>query len=372
MSPMNTIIGFLHRCLPCFPEHLSSKPASPLPAPVPPAPVPLPAPPAPVPLPAPPAPAPLPAPPVPAPASPSASSTPASPLPVYPTPSYIFIKTLGEANHHLRSILDGEVVGFDLESVDNPNRSKLSKEKKRQKRKDEIRDAPTFTIDWTQVEVFVAQIATAIGAVYVIHLSQIAALPAEFVRICESPRILKVAAGIYSDGQRLWDNFRLNLYCVTSLGLASVLAYPKDLNPDLPYGNEPGLAKIVEHVLHYDLEKELQTSAWNSIPLSEAQQEYAAADVHATLASYLVIRSVLDGCGFVVDPKWYRYDIVKRKAEKNVLAKLTASIVKSMPNISRGSSVYVAKTRPLKIMAWKLTELGSFESRTRGKRRLWP
>jgi hypothetical protein len=76
-----------------------------------------------------------------------------------------------------------------------------------------------------------------------------------------------------ANGQRLWDNFRLNLYCVASLGLASILTYPKDLNPHLLYGNEPGLSHIIWHVLHYNLSKDLQVSLWDSIPLSEQQQD---------------------------------------------------------------------------------------------------
>ncbi|KAJ7787750.1 ribonuclease H-like domain-containing protein [Mycena olivaceomarginata] len=267
------------------------------------------------PIPAPASPLPAPASPLPAPASPltaPASPLPAAPWLLYPTPNYIFIDTLGDAEHHLASIVDGDVVGLDLESCDNPNRPKLSKQQKREKYKDQIRDAATFTADWGEVEVCVAQIATVGGATYVIHLTSIAALPAEFVRICESPHILKVAAGIYSDGQRLWDNFRLNLYGAVSLGLAAVLAYPEDLNRNLHYGNEPGLANIVKHVLNYDLGKELQVSQWNAIPLSQAQRDYAAADVHSSLASYLAIQEELQDCGFVVDPAWYRFNVVKR------------------------------------------------------------
>ncbi|KAJ7871226.1 ribonuclease H-like domain-containing protein [Mycena olivaceomarginata] len=295
MRPMNAIVSFLRHCFSCFPDHSLSVPVPLLP---------------------------VPPPGLPAPASPlsAPSSSPASPLPLYPIPSYIFIDTLAEANHYLGLILDGDIIGLDLESVPNPNHPNLSKAQKRQKRQNEVRDAATFTIDWAQVEVCVIQIATVGGAVYVIHLRKIAALPVEFVRICQSPRILKVAAGIFSDGQRLWDNFRLNLYCAASLGLASVLAYPKDLNPHLPYGNEPGLRPIIRHVLHYDLSKDLQVSPWDSIPLSEQQRDYAAADVHATLASYRAIQSVLQGCGFVVNPNWYRYDIVKRVRVKEGIA----------------------------------------------------
>jgi hypothetical protein len=63
------------------------------------------------------------------------------------------------------------------------------------------------------------------------------------------------------------------LYGAVSLGLAAVLAYPEDLNRDLPYGNEPGLPIVVKHVLNYELGKELQMSQWNTIPLSQAQRD---------------------------------------------------------------------------------------------------
>ncbi|KAJ7363736.1 ribonuclease H-like domain-containing protein [Mycena albidolilacea] len=253
--------------------------------------------------------------PLPAPASPLAAL--ASPLPptswlLYPTPNYIFIDTLGDTEHHLVLIVDSDVVGLDLESWDNPNCPKLSKAQKRQKCEDKIRHAAMFTPDWTKVNVCVAQIATISGATYVLHLKSMAALPTEFICICKSLHILKVAAGIYSDGQRLWDNFYLNLYGAVSLGLAAVLAYPKDLNCNLPYGNEPGLPIFIKHVLNYELRKELQMSQWNTIPLLQVQQDYAAADAHALLASYLTIQEELQDCGFVVDPTWYWFDIVKR------------------------------------------------------------
>ncbi|KAJ7194539.1 ribonuclease H-like domain-containing protein [Mycena pura] len=235
-----------------------------------------------------------------------------SPLPVYPTPHYIYIDTLDEANNHLGTIADGAIIGFDIEAMEIPGRPKLSKADKKIKLRAEIRDANNFSIDWSQVDVCVAQIATVDNAVYLIHIRKIGELPAEFVRICESPQILKVSAGIFSDGQRLWDSFRINLLSVASLGHAARLAYPNDILPDLPYGNEAALAIIVQHTLHCELEKGLRNSAWGSIPLSEAQKDYAATDAHATLASYRVVQSVLEQCGFHVDPNWYRYDIINR------------------------------------------------------------
>jgi hypothetical protein len=101
---------------------------------------------------------------------------------LYPTPNYIFIDTLGDAKHHLVSIVDGDVVGLDLESWNNPNRPKLSKAQKRQKREDKIRHAAMFTPDWNEVDVCAAQIATVSGATYVIHLKSMAGT--RFLPLC--------------------------------------------------------------------------------------------------------------------------------------------------------------------------------------------
>jgi hypothetical protein len=50
---------------------------------------------------------------------------------------------LAEANHYFGLILDGDIIGLDLESVPNPNHPNLSKAQKRQKRQNEVRDAAT-------------------------------------------------------------------------------------------------------------------------------------------------------------------------------------------------------------------------------------
>ncbi|KAF8146247.1 ribonuclease H-like domain-containing protein [Mycena galopus ATCC 62051] len=240
------------------------------------------------------------------------SPVPPSPLHDYPAPAYIFIDTLEDANRYLSTILDGDVVGFDLEWIDLPNRTKLSTGQKKAKLRDEVLHASTFSIDWTKVQVCMAQIAKHNNPVYIVHLRHIGALPAEFVCICGSPEIVKVSVGMFSDAQQLWDSFRLNLLSVVSLGHTARLAYPEDILPELPYGNEPGLVPVVKRALNLHVPKDLQLSAWDSIPLSEAQKNYAATDAHAALASHIVIRRELAECGFEVNPNWYSYDVVNR------------------------------------------------------------
>ncbi|KAF8172263.1 ribonuclease H-like domain-containing protein [Mycena galopus ATCC 62051] len=264
---MATILALFHHYLPCFPRHRQSIPSSPVPP---------------------------------------------SPLTVYPTPAYILIETLDDANRYLSTIVDGDVVGFDLEWVDLPNRHKLSTRQKKAKLREEILHAATFSIDWTKVQVCLAQIAIPNNPVYIVHIRRIKELPTEFVRICQSPQIRKVSVGLFSDGQQLWDSFRLNLFSVVSLGHAARLAYPEDILPLLPYGNEPGLAPVVERALNFRIPKDLQVSAWDLIPLSEAQQNYAATDSHAALASHAVIQRELAECGFAVNENWYMYDVVNR------------------------------------------------------------
>ncbi|KAJ7802123.1 ribonuclease H-like domain-containing protein [Mycena olivaceomarginata] len=238
-------------------------------------------------------------------------SLPPAPLPGYPTPPFIYIVSLELANSHLASIQDGAVIGFDLEAVQIMGRPKLSKGQKRVKLATEQREVSTFTIDWNNVDICLAQIATD-SDIFVINLHAMRALPIELIRICESPNIVKVAAGIFSDGQRLWDSFRLNFRSAATLGLVARLAYPFDLYPGQPYGQEPGLSLIVRHALHFDLPKQLQQSEWDSENLSDAQKDYAAADVHATLQSFRVMYSVIQARGFPVEEDWYMFDIIER------------------------------------------------------------
>ncbi|KAJ7367067.1 ribonuclease H-like domain-containing protein [Mycena albidolilacea] len=240
---------------------------------------------------------------------------PPAPLPRYPTPLFIYIVSLEDAELHLATIPDGAVIGFDLESVEILGRPKLSKAEKRVKLATERREILTFVINWNNVDICLAQIATD-GGTFVINLRAIRALPIEFIRICESPNIVKVAAGIFSDGQRLWDSFRLNLRSAASLGLVARLAYPLDLHLGKPYGQEPGLLLIVRHALSFDLPKTLQQSEWDSENLSDAQKEYAAADVHATLQAFRAMHSVIQARGFPVEENWYMFDVIERERFK--------------------------------------------------------
>jgi hypothetical protein len=58
---------------------------------------------------------------------------PPAPLPRYPTPLFIYIVSLEDAELHLATIPDSAVIGFDLESVEILGRPKLSKGEKRVK-----------------------------------------------------------------------------------------------------------------------------------------------------------------------------------------------------------------------------------------------
>ncbi|KAJ6465025.1 ribonuclease H-like domain-containing protein [Mycena sanguinolenta] len=247
---------------------------------------------------------------------PAMESAPSPETEPYPTPPYLYIVTTQEADHHLQTIQRGAVIGLDIESVQQPSGPKLTRGQKRDKLQAQIRDKESFVIDWSEVEICLVQIATEAGEVYVINLRVIAELPTELVRICESPDILKVSAGIFSDGQRLWDSFRLNLLSVVSLGLVARLAYPTTLLRGVPFANEPGLVVIVSHVLRYKLSKEHQTSDWDAASLSTEQKDYAAMDTHATLMVYLAMRTILASCEVPVLPAWYTYDIVHRSRVK--------------------------------------------------------
>ncbi|KAF8156269.1 hypothetical protein K438DRAFT_1942841 [Mycena galopus ATCC 62051] len=125
------------------------------------------------------------------------------------------------------------------------------------------------------------------GHVFVINLHIMAELPQELVRICENRDILKVAAGIFSDGQRLWDSFRMDIFSAISLSLVARLAYPTTLMTIIP----------------------LQSSQPWLRSLSGEQKNYAAIDAHASLRAFLTMRTLLDNCGYPVLPTWYTHDI---------------------------------------------------------------
>ncbi|KAJ6611687.1 hypothetical protein B0H10DRAFT_1952815 [Mycena sp. CBHHK59/15] len=120
-------------------------------------------------------------------------------LPPYPTPSYLYIDSIEEANRHLCTVQDNALVGLDLEWVDLPDHKKLTQSQKKQKLKDQVDEleAGSFVLDWDQVPICIAQIATE-DKVYVMNLHVMGDVPAEFLRICESSSIVKVAPGIFS------------------------------------------------------------------------------------------------------------------------------------------------------------------------------
>ncbi|KAF7324248.1 Exonuclease 3'-5' domain-containing protein 2 isoform X1 [Mycena sanguinolenta] len=240
---------------------------------------------------------------------------PRTPTQPYPTPDYLYIITMQEAEECLSTIQDGAVIGLDIESIQSAG-PKLSKAQKRTQLAAQISTKGSFEIDWSQVDICLVQIATEDGRVYMINIRLIAELPAQLRRICESRNILKVSAGIFSDGQRLWDSFRLDLMSVVSLGLVARLAYPTTLLPGMPFANEPGLAVIVGHVLGYRLSKDQQTSAWDAASLSDEQKNYAAIDAHATLSAFCAMYALLQRCEVPVLPAWYTYDIRDRARVK--------------------------------------------------------
>ncbi|KAJ7229013.1 ribonuclease H-like domain-containing protein [Mycena pura] len=247
-------------------------------------------------------------------------------LPLYPVPHYCYINTIAEANDVLRGIQGPAVIGFDLEAVavnlpDVPKpRGKADKKKKLaaqiQQRKDGL-----FELDWKAVTICLVQIATEDGGVFLIHLSAMGDVPLELLRICESPLVLKVTTGIYSDGQRLWDSFRWNLYGAVTLGLMAKLAFPEQIHPKLPYSADPGLTTILPHVLGYSVDKHVQHSDWNVAELSKEQKDYAATDAHAALKAFqqlLVLLAQVQSNGDLVDENWYTFDVVERKrVERN-------------------------------------------------------
>ncbi|KAJ7215668.1 ribonuclease H-like domain-containing protein [Mycena haematopus] len=220
-------------------------------------------------------------------------------LPFYPVPAFDYITNVNDANDALRGITGGA----------------LTKSERKKKLADEVADKETFVIDWDNVKVRLVQIATNDGRTYLIDLLAMKALPEEFVRICNSRDIFKVSVGLVSDGQTLWDSFRLDLAGILQLSYFAKLADPLSFYRDLPYANEPGLDFIVANVLKHKLRKQFQRSDWGADTLTDEQKDYAAADAHAALQAYDILNTEVAKVvaqGYSVDPDWYLCDVFNR------------------------------------------------------------
>ncbi|KAF8143229.1 ribonuclease H-like domain-containing protein [Mycena galopus ATCC 62051] len=234
----------------------------------------------------------------------------------YPTPNYQYITTVQEANHILQNITAGAVIGFDTEAVQHPSGQKLTPGMKNQKLARQVQERPTFVVNWQQMDICLVQIATQQGEVYVINIHLMGAFPDELRQIIEDPRISKVAAGIYSDAQRLWDSFRMDMMSAISLDLVARLAYPTTIMKGMPFGNEPGLDVIVAESLGYAVSKAETVSAWDASELTPSQKDYAAIDPHATLQAFLTMQEQLQNLGWPVAHNWYSFDVVERIRHK--------------------------------------------------------
>ncbi|KAF7293425.1 Ribonuclease H-like protein [Mycena indigotica] len=235
----------------------------------------------------------------------------------YAAPDYVYIDRLELAEYHLAHIEDGATVGFDIEADHRglgPRRSRTAKKELLQQ---QIQSLGTFVIDWNRVSICVVQIATT-SEVFVIHLRRMQALPKQLVRICTSNQIVKVGVGIYGDGQRLWDSFRINLNRALSLGHYARLVYPDSLQTGCPFGTEAGLAAIVEITLGKSLSKELQTSNWGATILSSQQLAYAAIDSHATMSAYMTLQKTVARANLIVDEDWYTCNSSSTEVELGV------------------------------------------------------
>ncbi|KAJ7462829.1 ribonuclease H-like domain-containing protein [Mycena galericulata] len=216
-------------------------------------------------------------------------------LPIFPSTYWVhYLTTEAAVNRALRHIVDG-VVGFDTESIP---RQATQQERIINDMIDLVGGSrksailgwhvlestlcDPFPYAWPTMGLSVVQISRGRN-VWVIHLRQIRALPAELRRILTSPHIIKVGVGLMSDISTVWNDLRLDLVRLVDVGMMARLVLVEQY-PSGAYQNL-SLEVSVEQVLGYRMDKSEQVSDW-SMPLKPSQVRYAAVDAIAALRLY--------------------------------------------------------------------------------------
>ncbi|KAJ7429591.1 ribonuclease H-like domain-containing protein [Mycena galericulata] len=138
-------------------------------------------------------------------------------------------------------------------------------------------------VDWDGMGLCIIQIALD-HDVYIINLKAMHVIPNHLKRIVESPTILKVGAGLITDGRVFWEDLGWSPRSFVDIGLMIRLANP------IPYATMAGsvsLETCVADVLGFQLDKELGLSQWDR-PLDPngREIEYAGLDAQASLDVY--------------------------------------------------------------------------------------
>nr|XP_023026950.1 Werner Syndrome-like exonuclease [Leptinotarsa decemlineata] len=135
----------------------------------------------------------------------------------------------------------------------------------------------------------VIQISPDLNTCYILHVSKIKYLPKSLSEFLEHDKVRLTGNNVKNDARKLARDFtgvngdKLVQNCI-DLG---VLA-----NSILPTTHRWSLEKLVNYLLDLRINKSkmVRNSKWHIIPLSPAQQKYAAIDSHVSLLLYVTLK----------------------------------------------------------------------------------
>ncbi|KAI0768322.1 ribonuclease H-like domain-containing protein [Trametes elegans] len=226
-------------------------------------------------------------------------------LPVYsykdysPTPAVVYTPDEGEAND-LAQCLKGPVLGFDLEWVVTFRRNKGSTERK------------TALVQLCDARM-----------ILLVQVSAMKKFPQKIKEIIENKSIVKVGANIKNDGQKLFRDFGILARSLVELGTLAHVADPSFANA---YRRKiVSLARVVEMYTQKTLPKgKVRTSNWETRPLSEEQQYYAANDAHCALMVYNRLLAIATERGSAFKPELLGADLEAEYQSRTTHPPLTA------------------------------------------------
>uniref|UniRef100_UPI00398EF587 bifunctional 3'-5' exonuclease/ATP-dependent helicase WRN isoform X2 n=1 Tax=Pristiophorus japonicus TaxID=55135 RepID=UPI00398EF587 len=144
-----------------------------------------------------------------------------------------------------------------------------------------------FDIEWPPVytkgkvgKVALIQLCASENKCYLFHISSMSGFPSGLKRLLEDEAIKKVGVGIQGDHWKLMRDYDIKLKSFVELSDVA--------NQKLKCVEKWSLNGLVKHLCGKQLKKDtsVRCSAWDTFPLCDEQQQYAATDAYAGLLIY--------------------------------------------------------------------------------------
>ncbi|KAJ7739612.1 ribonuclease H-like domain-containing protein [Mycena metata] len=197
------------------------------------------------------------------------------------------LSTEHQVDTALRSILDG-VIGFDTEFTERtptkeeqiivdyyPHALGIRKQAMTGMQIAQLHSKVKFDVAWDNVGIRLVQIAWEDEA-WVIDLRAMkgdntrpAVIPKELARVLQSPDISKAGVGLIKDISVVWDDLRMEMKNLVDVGMMAKLVLAERY-PKVGYGNM-SLKQSVADILGFRIDKDLQTSDWAAVKLTDDQ-----------------------------------------------------------------------------------------------------